>query len=208
MPANNALEQTVGAKRTLDAPPAAQRGRSADEKRERTMARCLLATKAGPAVAAVWMISAAGTSLAADTRPADDLYVLALRAAIEQGAHAQGESLAKEIVVEQLPDLIDSFPPLPAVADGYKVVLLDRAGLLARFRQTGRFRVSVVRPMRNDGDGRLVVPILTYWFSHRGGNVFRHARVMYELEGGTNVSFTYDCAVGRFVVEKVSGWGV
>ena len=202
------MQQTVGALATMNALPAADAQRSADEKREQTMARCLLARKAGPAVAALWMISAAGASSAADTRPADDLYVLALRAAIEQGGYAQGKALAKEIVVEQVPDLIDSFPRLPAVADGYKVVLLDRTGLLARFRQTGRFRVSVVRPIRNDSNGRLVVPILTYWFSHRAGNVLRHARVMYELEGGTNVSLTYDCAVGRFIVEKVSGWGV
>jgi hypothetical protein len=86
---------------------------------------------------------------------------------------------------------------LPAQVGEHSVEYLGYQGLVDRCRKLRKqFLVLVIHPMRNNG-GHLEIGITFHWMS------FKKKSLNYALEGGSTVTFRYDCEKHAFVIDSV-----
>jgi hypothetical protein len=90
---------------------------------------------------------------------------------------------------------------IPAADGAFKFSVLDRQALAQRFRRMGRFPVWKVFPAQIR-EGRLTVGVNFYWFWCRR-RFLRRSWNVFELEGGAQVVFRFDCELQSYVVADV-----
>jgi len=134
-------------------------------------------------------------------REHDDIYVMALRAALE----AQSSRDRFDVAVWKREDVTDK---LPRILGSFQVTVLDDREQRTRFRKVGRFLLLKMYPATVEGEF-LRVSISSYWYSYRGGFLFlRSGMHEYALEGGTNVYIRFNPEKRTYVVDHARHWGV
>ena len=79
---------------------------------------------------------------------------------------------------------------------------LDNQELIRRYKEKKQdLRVIRMFPMSNEGN-LLEISFNYYWVN------YKKKSLNFALEGGTKVIFRYDCAKGKYVIDKTVPWGV
>jgi hypothetical protein len=93
-------------------------------------------------------------------------------------------------------------PKLPAQVGEHTIEYLDYQGLVDRcHRLRKEFSIYVIHAVQNEGT-HLKINITVHWMN------FKKKRLIYSLEGGTSVTFRYDCEKQAFVIDSVKSRGI
>lgn len=169
-----------------------------------------------PVSLAFVLLGSLGRAQSTNQKPADDLYAVALRTALEERAKAASNLMAAgpsrsgfgpvtvdvNVVVEQSPQT----EGLPDQLGLFRLTILDWDGMRRLSKKAGRFHYVTVAPMTNRGN-RLVIRITHHSLIYESGiPILRRARYLQSVEGGLDVHFRYAQNTDGFVVEKTEGF--
>lgn len=153
-------------------------------------------------------ISALPREVIAQAFAHDNLYYQALLATLEKKKSIYADRINRSeyetIVVAHNVSGVPHvwFKDLPSKIASYPIEYLGPDELSQKYKKLKKkFPILVVRPMRNDG-ASIKIEITDYRFD------FSDKRNGYSLEGGTVITFHFDCDKGFFVLADAEVWGV
>ncbi|MGI8545669.1 MAG: hypothetical protein ACR2MD_19605 [Aridibacter sp.] len=140
----------------------------------------------------------------------DNLYHKALLAVLEKRASdyiniAERKSLYNVIIAKEIRAI-----EMPQEIKEFKIDYLDGEELYRKFieykktkskDERDELKIMFVHPMKNKGS-KIEVRFTDHWYRRKKNNTFL------ALEGGSIVTFVFDCKTEKFIVENVELWGV
>jgi hypothetical protein len=151
----------------------------------------------------------ARSQAATETGKGNDLYATALIASITEMEKqwgnlddSNGDRIRtdyKHMIVEENPDLTDG---LPTEFGPNRVDYLSDRALIGRYKaQKKKFLILVIHPIKTDGS-LLTIGISMHWVSYRKG------RLLFEIEGGSEVTSALNCGSETYKVSSVKLSGI
>ena len=169
----------------------------------------------GKLVLTICVLLVIATAVSAQQK-SDSLYARGLQACLEKEVASFSSFLKEDLrdvvvlsdiyLTRNLPDQLGEVRV--TYLDDYK--LADKFKTLSKADREKGIRFQKIFPL-SDKDDKLRIAYNTYWFTYsKKGGFFTRKKIMFghALEGGCHAEIGFDPVQKKFVIEKVTLWGI